>query len=101
MIESKDFKEFPIVKKYYSCYDKTGQTYLGVFEADTDMRALRMVEDSLEEPKSMIAKHPEDFVLYRLFEVNMRTGEIIANDIVKLMEINDMKENKNVKTENK
>lgn len=82
---------FPIIKKYYSCFDKTGNTYMGCFEAETDMRAIRMVEDAVKDPKSAIGKHPEDYRLDKLFELDMRTGEVVNAKVKKIIEIKEMK----------
>lgn len=82
---------FPIIKKYYSCYDKTGKTYMGTFEADTDMRAIRMVEDAVNDPKTAIGKHPEDYRLDKLYEVDMRTGEVLNNKIKNIIETKELK----------
>lgn len=82
---------FPIIKKYYSCFDRTGKVYLGSFEADSDMRAIRMIEDAVKDPNSALGKHPEDFRLDKLFEINMRTGEIINKEIKKIIEVKEMK----------
>lgn len=82
---------FPIIKKYYSCFDKTGKTYIGTFEADSDMRAIRMVEDAINDPKSTIGKHPEDYRLDRLFVIDMRSGKIIDNETKNIIELVEMK----------
>lgn len=82
---------FPIIKKYYSCYDKTGKTYMGTFEADTDMRAIRMVEDAVNDPKTAIGKHPEDYRLDKLYDVDMRTGEVLNNKIKNIIETKELK----------
>jgi hypothetical protein len=82
---------FPIIKKYYSCFDKTGNTYMGTFEADSDMRAIRMVEDAINDPKSAIGKHPEDYRLDRLFIIDMRSGNIADNETKHIIELKEMK----------
>lgn len=82
---------FPIIKKYYSCYDKTAEMYLSAFEAESDMRAIRMAEEAVENKNSAIGKHPEDFKLVKLFEINMRTGEIINKEIKNIIELKEMK----------
>lgn len=82
---------FPIIKKYYSCYDRTGKTYMGIFEADTDMRAIRMIEDAVNDPKTAVGKHPEDYRLDKLYEVDMRTGEVLNNKIKNIIETKELK----------
>lgn len=82
---------FPIVKKYYSCFDKTGNTYRGAFEADSDMRAIRLVEDAINDPNSAIGKHPEDYRLDRLFIIDMRSGNIVDDETKHIIELKEMK----------
>ena len=82
---------FPIIKKSYSCYDRTWKTYMGIFEADTDMRAIRMIEDAVNDPKTAVGKHPEDYRLDKLYEVDMRTGEVLNNKIKNIIETKELK----------
>lgn len=81
--------KFAMVKKFYSCYDKTGECYMGCFESDTDMRAIRFIEDAVKNPQSQMSKHPEDYRLDKLFEMDMRTGEIVSNEIRKIVEVSE------------
>lgn len=89
-INENEYK-FPLVKKYYSCYDKTGECYIGLFEAETDMRAIRMIEDSVNNPQAAISKHPEDYRLDKVFEIDMRKGEITRNEIRTIIEVKELK----------
>ena len=82
--------KFPMVKKYYSCYDKTGECYLGNFEAETDMRAIRFVEEAVKNPQSAMNKHPEDYRLDKVFEMDMRTGKITLNEIRTVIEVKEI-----------
>lgn len=84
-------KVLPIIKGYYSCYDKTGECFIGCFEADTDMRALRLIEDSVNNPQTQMFKYPKDYSLHRLFKIDMRTGQILENEPIKIMEVEDLK----------
>lgn len=81
--------KFPMIKKYYSCYDKTGECYMGNFEADTDMRAIRFIEDAVKGGQSQMSKHPEDYRLDKIFEMDMRTGEIVNNVIRTVIEVSE------------
>lgn len=89
-MENKEEYKFPMIKKYYSCYDKTGECYLGNFEAETDMRAIRFIEDAVKNPQSQMNKHPEDYRLDKVFEMNMRNGEITLNEIRKIIEVKEI-----------
>lgn len=82
-------KKFDMHVKYYSCYDKAGECYLPLFEANTDLRAIRMLEDTVADKNSMIGKHPEDFRLDCLLEIDRRTGKIVSNEIRKIMEASE------------
>ncbi len=75
-----------ITTKYYSAYDKVGETFLPMFPANTDMRAIRMLEDTVEDKNTPIGKHPEDYTLYQILEIDMRTGEIVSNEVKKILE---------------
>lgn len=86
--------KFPLIKKYYSCFDKTGECYMGVFEAETDMRAIRFIEDAVNNAQSPMSKHPEDYRLDKLFEIDMRTGEIIINEIRTIIEVAEYGKNR-------
>ena len=82
-----------IIKKYYSVFDKTGECYMGVFPADTDMRAIRFIEDSVKNENSPMSKHPEDYRLDKIFVLDERTGEIKDNIIRKIIEVQELKGN--------
>lgn len=81
--------KFPMIKKFYSCYDKTGECYMGNFEAETDMRAIRFIEDAVKGGQSAMSKHPEDYRLDKIFEMDMRTGEIVNNVIRTVIEVSE------------
>ena len=76
----------PLIKKYYSIWDRTGKCYMGVWPADTDMRAIRFIENSMEQQGSEIKKHPEDYRLDFVFEMDMRKGEVTNNNIRTILE---------------
>lgn len=86
--------KFDIIKKYYSVYDKTGECYVGLFESDTDMRAIRFIEDSVNNPQTPMSKHPEDYRLDKICEVDMRTGEVLSNSVRRIIEIGELKNEK-------
>ena len=83
--------EFAMIKKFYSVYDKTGKCYMGNFEAETDMRAIRFIEDTVNNAQSPMAKHPEDYRLDKIFEMDMRKGKITDNIIRTIIEVEELK----------
>lgn len=78
--------KFKYTTNLYSAYDKIGETYLPLFPAQTDMRAIRMLEDSVSDKNSPIGKHPEDYRLDKIAEIDMRTGKILNNEIRTIIE---------------
>lgn len=89
-----DTYKFEYTKKFYAAFDKVGECYLPVFPAETDMRAIRMLEDTVADQKTPIGKHPEDYRLDRLFVMDMRTGKIIENDVKQIIEAKEYGEQK-------
>lgn len=83
--------KFNIITNLYSAYDKIGEVYMPLFPAQTDMRAIRMLEDSVNEKDSIIGKHPEDFRLDKIAEIDMRTGKILNNDVRTIIEAKEYK----------
>lgn len=57
--------KFPMIKKFYSCYDKTGECYMGNFEAETDMRAIRFIEDAVKGGQSQMSNIQKTTVLIK------------------------------------
>lgn len=88
-MEQKDTKKFDMNVKYYSCWDKAGECYLPMFEANTDLRAIRLLEDTVADKSTGIGKHPEDFRLDCILEINRRNGEVVTNKIRKIMEASE------------
>lgn len=77
----------PLIQRYYDCWDKTGMCYTAMFPADTDMKAIRMIEESVKNPNSQLNKHPEDYRLDYICTVDRRTGDIIDNEHHKILEV--------------
>lgn len=78
--------KFRNVKKFYAAFDKVGEQYLPVFPAETDMRAIRLLEDTVEDKSTPIGKHPADYRLDKIFEMDMRTGKIVENEVRTIIE---------------
>ena len=77
----------PLRTKYYSCYDKTGINMTGLFPANTDMQAIRFIEDAVKNPESALSKHPDDYTLCYICEIDMRTGNVTDNTTRKILEV--------------
>lgn len=92
--DENDKYKFKYTQKFYAAFDKVGESYLPVFPANTDMRAIRMLEDTVADKNSPIGKHPEDYRLDKLFEMDMRTGEIIENKVKTIIEAKEYGEQK-------
>ena len=91
-MNNKEIKEEKLIElrnKFYSCYDKTGICLMGLFPANTDMQAIRFIEDAVKNPESALAKHPDDYTLCYVCEINMRTGEVIDNTVRKIIEVGE------------
>lgn len=52
--------------KIYSVYDSVVEAYLQPFCAQTKGHAVRMFSDTVNDPNSVFAKHPDDYVLFEL-----------------------------------
>ncbi|QXN75192.1 nonstructural protein [Microvirus mar39] len=74
-------KKGNITMNIYSIKDKA-IGFDGIFTANNDFHALRMANDTvnapeqLNQPMTLIQKHPEDYDLYCLGKLNTDTGEI-------------------------
>ena len=63
--------------KLYSVKDiKIG--YLTQFREQNDMTALRAFSDDVNNPKSPLSKHPEDYELWSIGEMCIENGKIIS-----------------------
>ena len=47
-----------------------------IFTAPNNFVAIRMFADTCEQSDTLFAKHPEDFEIYKLGELNDESGEI-------------------------
>lgn len=50
--------------RYFSVYDRKVGAYMPLFPARTNMEAIRMFSDTVQDEKSSLSRHPEDYVLY-------------------------------------
>lgn len=58
----------------YAVFDKKAIAYNTPFFCATDGLALRAFGDLVQDAHTVIAKHPEDFALYRVGSFNVETG---------------------------
>lgn len=83
--------EFPIVEKYFACWDSVGKSYVGLFSATSTNKALQIFESAANSEKTEIGQRPENYRLDQLFEIELRSGKILNNDIKKIAEAKDYK----------
>lgn len=60
--------------KLYTVYDSKMEAYLPPFLAKMKGHAIRMFSDTIAQPDSQFAKHPEDYTLVELGDWNEFTG---------------------------
>lgn len=68
------------MKKLFTVYDEKVNSYGSPFVASSDGEASRMLSDAIDDPNSLIARHPEDFSLYCVGEYNELSGIVTAYD---------------------
>lgn len=61
----------------YSIFDKKADVYSKPFFVGQDGEASRMFIDLVNDSKTTLHRHPEDYSLYRIGEFNDNSGEII------------------------
>lgn len=62
--------------KLYSIRDLKADAFAAPWVAANDYVAVRMVMDSMDDGKSMLSRHPEDYELWQVGDWNERTGVI-------------------------
>jgi len=60
----------------YTVFDTKAGAYLRPFFARTNAEAIRMFSDTVSDANSLIAKHPEDFSLFKVGEYDEVTGVV-------------------------
>lgn len=74
----------------YSLYDLKAEFYMTPFVSRTDKTVLRDIFSLLSDPNTVLAQHPEDFVLYRLGVWSEVTGDFLSTDKVKISSIDSL-----------
>jgi len=64
---------------YFSVYDRKLESYGPLFSAPTRGAAERGFGDSLKSDGNTAAKHPEDFALYCVLELDDEVGQVLTN----------------------
>ncbi|QXP07926.1 MAG: nonstructural protein [Arizlama microvirus] len=65
--------------KLFTCYDSKLEAYMQPFFMTTRGQALRAFTDTVNDPSSIFAKHPEDYTLFEIGEYDDQTGDISMN----------------------
>lgn len=64
----------------YSVYDSQAKTYNTPFFMRQDGQALRAFMDLVNNPQTDVAKHPSDYILFRLASYDEETGYIESHE---------------------
>lgn len=64
---------------YFAIYDDKGQSFGQMFPSQTLGTAERAFQESLNNPESIHAKHPEDFSLYHILDLDDDTGHVLES----------------------
>lgn len=64
--------------KMYSVYDKSAEFYNAPFMARTDAEAVRILETVVNDPKTTLGQHPEQYHLSYMGTFDDNTGAITA-----------------------
>lgn len=77
-----------MIKKLMAVWDKKSETFKIPHFTDSVGEAVRDFEDGMKDEKVAFSKHPEDYDLYFMAELNTSTGEIFqdTNQPLKMVE---------------
>lgn len=89
-----DFKMVQNTKKYYGIKDKKADEFCEIVENINDACMLRSLKSAVNDTnaRTMISQYPEDYEVWKLYEVNTISGEPTP-DKRKLAEACEYKEN--------
>lgn len=77
--------------KIYSVYDCKAEAYMQPFFMATKGLAIRGFEQLVNDPKTTVNKHPEDFTLFEIGEFDDTSGQItgfnIHSSVIKAIEL--------------
>ena len=63
-----------MILKVYSVFDAKTGAYMQPFFARADGEAIRMIQNSVSDPNSLLYRHPADFTLWRLSAFDDASG---------------------------
>lgn len=64
----------------YSIFDTKAQAYGPLFTRGRDEEAVRLVEDMLSDSSSLVARHPDDYKLFRLGTFDAFAGKLVGDN---------------------
>lgn len=67
-----------MVQIMMSAYDEKAQVYLPPFCCKTEGEGRRMFGDAVQEPGSVLSRHPSDFSLYIVGSFNDSSGAVVV-----------------------
>lgn len=73
-----------MISKIYSVFDIKAASYAQPFFSQSHATAIRAFSGAVNDPGTMLNKHPEDFTLNYMGEFDDQTGELIPNTVVNL-----------------
>lgn len=65
-----------MITRIYSVYDNKAEAYMAPFTTSNAGLALRTFADTVNNPDSIFAKHPDDFVLFELGTFDDVSGRV-------------------------
>lgn len=74
-----------MIQKVFGVYDSKAEAYLQPWFAITAGAAIRAFSDAVNEGKSPLCKHPEDYILYELADFDDATGDFVRDGNVKML----------------
>jgi len=66
-----------MIIKMFSLYDSKAECFGPPFFIETTGQAVRALMDYVNNPETMVSRHPEDFVMYEIGEYDNQKGEVI------------------------
>jgi len=69
-----------MITKIFSMYDSKVEAYNKPFHQTTKGEALRTFIDAVNDERSPMSKHPEDYSLFQIGEFDDQTGKYTSNE---------------------
>lgn len=69
-----------MLRQLFSVFDKKAERFFPPFPSDNVATACRSFLQLLKDPQSVLAQHPEDYVLYRVGDYDERSGDLVRLD---------------------